>query len=101
MRSVTALGVKNRNDGRMETITEGGLKWRVTMMWITNPASEGDDTKGLVDSSGPREMNCVRGSAPRRPNGGAVENSMNTGGAGGKEIMGIPGTQSTKYARPN
>src|SRR5262245_33752351 len=101
MRSVTALGVKNRNDGRMETITEGGLIWRVTMMWITNPASEGDDTKGRADSSGAREMKCVRGSATRSPNGGAAEKSMNTGGAGGREIMGVPGTQSTKYARPN
>src|SRR5262245_16263760 len=99
MRSATALGVKNRNDERIETTREGGLKWRVTMMWIMNPASEGADTKGRGDSSGAREMKCVRGSAKMRPSGGAAEMSMNTSGAGGGEIMGVPDTQSTTRAR--
>src|SRR5262245_11656204 len=99
MRPVTASGVKNRNDGRIETTREGGLKWRVTMMWITNLASEGADTKGRGDSSGAREMKCVRGSATMRPSGGAAEMSMNTIGAGGGEIMGVPDTQSTTHKR--
>jgi hypothetical protein len=99
MRSVTASGVKNRNDGRIETTREGGMKWRVTMMWITTPASEGADTRERGDSSGAREMKCVRGSATMTPSGGAAEVSMNTSGAGGGEIMGVPDTQSKTRAR--
>src|SRR5215475_22699 len=101
MRSVTASGVKNRNDGRIEITREGGLKWRVTMMWITNQASEGADTRGRGDSSGAREMKCVRGSETRRPSGGAAEVSMNTSGEGGGKIMGVPDTRSTTYVRAN
>src|SRR5262249_49602037 len=101
MRSATASDVKNRDDGRIETTREGGLKWRVTMMWITNPASEGADTRGRGDSSGAREMKCVRGSVTRRPIGGAAEMIMNTSGAGGGENMGVPDTQSTTHARVN
>jgi hypothetical protein len=101
MRAVTASGVKNRNDRRIETTREGGLKWRVTMMWITNPASEGADTRGHGDFSGAREMKCVRGSATMRPSGGAVEMIMNTSGAGGGEIMGVLDTRLTTHARLN
>jgi len=71
------------------------------MMWITNPASEGADTRGRGDFSGVREMKCVRGSATRRPSGGAVELIMNTNGAIGVEIMGVPDTRLTTHARPN
>jgi hypothetical protein len=98
---VAALDVKNRIDGRIETTREGGLKWRVTMMWIMNPASEGNDTKGRGDFSAAREMKYVRGSATRRLIVGAAEVITNTSDVGGRESTGVKDTQSTTYARLN
>jgi len=61
-----------------------------------NPTFEGGDmkadTKARGDSSGAREMKCVRGSATKRPSVGAIGMSMNMNDAVGREVTGAPDT---------
>jgi hypothetical protein len=69
------------------------------MMWITNLAFEGADTKERGDSSDALEMKSVRGSATKRPRDGVAGMIMNTSDAGVWEITGVPDIPSTRCAR--